>query len=98
MSRSSVPWRSSVDGILDTLGERRYHCSPRTSRSHRNLEFGIWNLEFAMGFVRTLRGVVFVAAFAVLHADSAAITGRMNIARSGHQATLLMDGRVLASG
>ena len=34
-----------MDGILDILGKRMYHCSPRTSRSHgiRNSEFGIWN-------------------------------------------------------
>src|SRR5437867_1124381 len=48
MSRSSVRWRSSVDGILDILGKRMYHCSPRTSR---RLEFGIRNLEFGISHV-----------------------------------------------
>lgn len=37
-------------------------------------------------------------AWALLRADSASEPGRLNIARSSHQATLLADGRVLVSG
>ena len=39
-----------------------------------------------------------LAACAILYADSASVPGRLNIARSSHQATLLADGAVVAEG
>jgi hypothetical protein len=39
-----------------------------------------------------------MAAFSMFRVETSSLTGRLNVARSGHQATLLMDGRVLISG
>jgi hypothetical protein len=42
--------------------------------------------------------VAVLSAMAVARAQTPTAVGRMNIARSSHQATLLLDGRVLVSG
>lgn len=42
--------------------------------------------------------VVPVAALGMFRGETPTLTGSLHLARSGHQATLLMDGRVLATG
>src|SRR5437773_5460125 len=41
---------------------------------------------------------VSIAAFGMLHVETSSLAGSLHVARSNHQATLLMDARVLVTG
>jgi hypothetical protein len=42
--------------------------------------------------------LVSIAAFSMFRVETSSLTGTLHVARSGHQATLLLDGRVLVTG
>jgi hypothetical protein len=42
--------------------------------------------------------LVSLAAFSIFRVETSSLTGTLHVARSGHQATLLLDGRVLVTG